>query len=134
MKPRLFFLPYLLAGLALSVVATELRIRVDAARIHGSTPLVETADACGGGDRDLKPDNAMLSSHAVVLQRHAEQLADLRLALDTLVRVADPRLFGVERVPVLGEPWSRIGEARERVRVQSWDGTDEGNRVRGGGR
>lgn len=136
MMPRLSTtLAFLLAGLALSVVATELRLRVDDARIHGSAPVVDTADACAPVVEDLATPPADLTTALVALQRHAEQLADLRLALDTLVRVADPRVFGVERVPVLlGEGWSRIGEARERVRVQSWDGTDEGNRVRGGER
>lgn len=122
MKPRLFFLPWLLAGLLLSIAATEIRVRVERGRLHRPATPVDTAGVCAPVVEDLATPAADYTAALVTLQRHAEQLADLRLALDTLVRVADPRVFGVERVPVLGEGWSRIGEARERVRVQSWDG------------
>lgn len=52
---------------------------------------------------------------------------DLRLALDTLIRTA-PRAWNLEHLPVVaaeGWPaWPRVGQAREHVRVQDWDGED----------
>jgi hypothetical protein len=68
--------------------------------------------------RDAKPDNA-IAAELADLRRRTE---DLRLALDTLIR-AMPRA-GFEHVPVIGDGWSRVGEAREEVRVQDWDGVE----------